>query len=109
MENLAPVVLLILFALLPLINYILSRLRRRFQQPPPQRQPAPDMGFRRQAAPSAARETREAPRMTPPTEPIMPRRDLGSRRALFITRRDLRRAIIAMTVLGPCRANEPPD
>lgn len=28
---------------------------------------------------------------------------------LFRTRQDLRRAVIAMTVLGPCRAQEPPE
>jgi hypothetical protein len=109
MENLTPVLLLILFALLPLVNYILSRLRRRFQQPPPPRQPMPDLGFRRQAAPSAARDTREAAPLTPPAQPVMPRRELGSKRALFMTRRDLRRAIIAITILGPCRAKQPLD
>ena len=107
--NLTAVLLLILFALLPLANYILSRLRRRFQQPPPPRQPISDMGFRRQAAPSAARDTREAAPLASPTQPLMPKRELGSRRTLFMTRRDLRRAIIAITILGPCRANEPPD
>ena len=109
MENLAPVILLILFALLPLVNYILSRLRRRFQPPPPPRQTMPDLGFRRQTVPSAAHDIREAERVTPPAESITPRRERGSRRALFVTRRDLRDAIIAMTILGPCRANQPQD
>lgn len=108
MENLAPVLLLILFALLPLVNYILSRLRRRFEPPPRPRQPTSDMGFRRQVAPAATREIREAAPLTL-AEPVTLRRERGSRRALFITGRDLRRAIIAITILGPCRANEPPD
>jgi hypothetical protein len=109
MENVAPVILLILFAVLPLVNYILSRLRRRFQPPPLPRQPTPDMGFRRQVAPSAVRDTREVAPLTPPAEPVMPRRELGTKRTLFMTRRDLRRAIIAITILGPCRANQPLD
>lgn len=108
--NLAPVVLLLIFLLIPLANYFLNRLKQRFEPPARPRQPMPDMGLRRQPAPlSAPPATRAAVPATPPTEAILPRRSRESRRALFRTRREMRRAIIAMTVLGPCRANEPPD
>lgn len=58
---------------------------------PPSRAPAPH-----EAAP--------APRSVPATPP--PAR---AAHPLFRTRQDLRRAIVAMTVLGPCRAQEPPE
>ncbi len=40
--------------------------------------------------------------------PPRARRSAAARR-LFRTRRDLRQAIVLMTVLGPCRALEPPE
>jgi hypothetical protein len=51
-----------------------------------------------------ARSRIEAERRTRPES----RRGIEARR-LFGNRQDLRRAVIAMTVLGPCRALEPPD
>jgi hypothetical protein len=48
-------------------------------------------------------EHRPAPRVAPP-----PGRPAATRR-LFRNRQDLRHAIVLMTVLGPCRALEPPD
>ncbi|MDH3442506.1 MAG: hypothetical protein OEN50_01155 [Deltaproteobacteria bacterium] len=105
--NLGPILLLILFVLIPLVNYFLNRRSRRFEDPAPKRQPMPDMGFRRQAAPSSASvDTWEPARAAPPRAEITQRRTRRSRRGFFITRRDMRRAIIVMTVLGPCRANE---
>jgi len=38
---------------------------------------------------------------------LLPRR--VARGALFRDRQDLRQAVVGMTVLGPCRALEPPD
>jgi len=108
--NLAPLVLLFVFILVPLLNYFLHRMGRRFEPPMPQRQPPPDMGFQRQAARSSGSgSTRESGRTLPPAEVVMPRINRESRSALFRSKRDMRRAIIAMTILGPCRANEPPD
>lgn len=48
-------------------------------------------------------EQRPAPRPAPP-----PARPAETRR-LFRNRQDLRHAIVLMTVLGPCRALEPPE
>jgi hypothetical protein len=108
--DLGPVVLLIIFVLIPLANYVLSRLGRRFEHSTPPRQPMPDMGLRRQAAPLAAsNDTRQDVRGTPPTEAITPKRKSGSRRTPLGTRRDIKRAIVSMTILGPCRAYDPPD
>jgi hypothetical protein len=53
-----------------------------------------------------AREARSA--TEPQRQPWAHRRSVEARR-LFATPEDLRRAVIAMTVLGPCRAIEGPD
>lgn len=104
------IILLVLFILIPLANYVLERMRRRYAAPPDSRR-APDTGVRRQApppAPSAAR--RERAQQTPPAVVVRGRRSpIGKQHALFRNKRDVRRAIIAMTILGPCRAYDPPD
>jgi hypothetical protein len=108
--DLPAIILLLVFVLIPLLNYILKRMARRFEQPTPSRQPMPDIGFRRQAAPpSASAGDREGPDVSPPSEAMTQRRSRGSRPALFRTRSDVRRAMIAMAILGSCRAYDPAD
>lgn len=102
-----PIIVLIIFILIPLANYVLARMRRRFEQPGPARQPMPDMGFRRQAAPTPTLAPRRA-QEAPPNRVLASSRSRWSRKTLFRTRRDVRRVIVAMTVLGPCRAYDPP-
>ena len=105
------IVLLLVFVVIPLANYVLGRMRRRFDPPSSSRQPLPDMGFRRQAAPTptpVSPAPREQARAAAPTGMITPSRRRWSRKTLFRTRRDVRRVIVAMTVLGPCRAYDPP-
>ena len=107
--DLGPIIFLIVFVLIPLINYVLNRMRRRFEQPLPTRQPMPDMGIRRPAAPATTPTApRERPEAAPPSRILAPSRNRWSRKTLFRTRRDVRRVIVAMTVLGPCRAYDPP-
>jgi predicted lipid-binding transport protein (Tim44 family) len=63
------------------------------------------------AAPAAPAPAAIVPRPAPPAvraEPPAPRR-LHPVRALLKDRRDLRRAVVLMMVLGPCRAQEPPE
>lgn len=55
--------------------------------------------------PVAPLETAPAPRVVPAAPALAPR----AAHSLFRTPQDLRHAIIVMTVLGPCRALEPPD
>jgi len=105
--DLGPIIFLIVFVLIPLLNYILNRMRRRFE-PTPTRQPMPDMGVRRPAAPPAPPASREQAQAAPPNRILAPSRNRWSRKTLFRTRRDVRRVIVAMTVLGPCRAYDPP-
>jgi hypothetical protein len=109
--SIEPIILLIIFILIPLANYVLARMRRRFEQPGPARQPVPDMGFRKQAAPAptpASPATRERAQEAPLNRVLASSRSRWSRKTLFRTRRDVRRVIVAMTVLGPCRAYDPP-
>jgi hypothetical protein len=109
----APIILLILFIVVPIINFLLARKERQRQR---------RMENRRIAAqPPTLIQRPVAPRSTPPAEPdylrasAPPRpsstRPTGrwSRRALFRSKRDLRRTIVAMTILGPCRADDPRD
>ncbi len=105
------IILLMLFILIPLANYVLKRMQRRFEQPGPARQPMPDMGVRRQAArvaTPASAAPRERTQAAPPDPIVASPRSRWSRKTLFRTRRDVRRVIVAMTVLGPCRAYDPP-
>ncbi len=107
-----PIIVLIIFILIPLANYVLQRMRKRFQPPSSTRHPVPDMGMHRQAAPesmpqsAAYTERAKTPRTTRTMTPSSRR---WSRKALFRTRRDVRRTIVAMTILSPCRAYDPPD
>jgi hypothetical protein len=110
--SLEPIVLLVIFILIPLANYVLERMRRRFHPPSSARQPMPDMGMRRQAAPESMPESAaytERAKAPPPTRTVTPSSRRWSRKALFRTRRDVRRTIVAMTILSPCRAYDPPD
>jgi hypothetical protein len=104
-------ILLILFIAIPLANYILGRMRQRYEPPAPDSRRIPDMGLRRQAAPPppAAFARRDRAQEALPTIAVQPLRRRGSRQTLFRNKRDLRRTIVAMTILGPCRANNPPD
>ena len=107
--SIEPIILLIIFILIPLANYVLERMRRRFEPPTRSRQPMPDMGMRRQAAPAPASPApRARAQAAPPNRILAPSRSRWSRKTLFRTRRDVRRVIVAMTVLGPCRAYDPP-
>jgi hypothetical protein len=106
------------FIAIVLFNYFAQRAARRRQQeeqaqaqaaPPPveeellediwgrtpTRAPAPAPAPRPAALPIAAQPP--APRRTHPV------------RALLHDKRDLRRAVVLMMVLGPCRSQEPPE
>ena len=106
-----PIIFLLLFILIPLANYVLKRIGQRFESPHPRRS-MPDMGVRRRAAPPAEVSTalREQDHERPPvpTTPARPARRRWSRRTLFRTKSDTRQTIVAMTILGPCRAYDPP-
>ena len=101
--------LLIIFVLLPLLNWLLRRLgqRRERQHPLPPYMPEPRQRVSepRSRAPQPARDRIQA-REAPPA-PVAVRRRRISRSSFFRTRAEMRRAIILMTIVGPCRASDP--
>jgi hypothetical protein len=119
-----PVELLVyalIFAGIVVFNYLVQRLARRAQQrmpsptlPMPEDEEAeqpPDTAWgRRPEAEALPEEVAAARRAAPARRPAAARTEQRRQtRVLFRTRDDVRRAIVAMTVLGPCRALEPPD
>jgi len=80
---------------------------------PPFESERPEYGWGRDAPPEPAPvpapvlTTRPAPR--PVRHVPLAARRLHPARALLTDRRDLRRAVILSMVLGPCRAQEPPE
>jgi hypothetical protein len=110
--DIGQIVILILFILLPLLNLIIRRITTH-----PERRLSEDESrgqVRRRGEPSP--RSRPLPRASraleheirPPTVTTVSRKRF-SKRAIFQTRRDARRGIILMTVLGPCRAFDPPS
>jgi hypothetical protein len=109
-----PIVLLILFIVVPIINYILAvkeRQRRQRMESPRLATPPPvETLIQRPAAPNPAMQSESAhPRTYILAQRSAAPRTGWSRQALFRSKRDLRRTIIAMTILGPCRADDPHD
>jgi len=113
--GIAQIVLLFLFVIVPFINYILARKererkRRMESRMPTTQQPEPTL-IRRSAAPKAslAPEPAYARPAAPTPAPSARPRGRWTKQTLFRSKRDLRRTIIAMTILGPCRADDPAD
>jgi len=122
MERLPVELLYVLgFIAIVLFNFIAQRAARRRQQEEPAEAPIPspppaveeelpeDYWGRTPTPPAPAAVP--VPRPAPPpvlAEPPRPRR-VHPVSALLNDRRDLRRAVVLMMVLGPCRAQEPPE
>jgi hypothetical protein len=106
------IVLLVLFIVVPIINYILARKerqrKRRIESRRSATQPVAVPAHR-----PAQRQSTVAPEFVASRTAALPQAGVQprgrSRQALFRSRRDLRRTIIAMTILGPCRADDPPN
>jgi hypothetical protein len=115
----AGLVFLLVIAAILLFNYALQQAARRQQresppdqaieeqEPVPEDEPLPQIWKRAAPASEAAAAPiqRPAPRAAP--RGPAPRGELAA--TLFRTKGDLRRAIVLMTVLGPCRALDPPS
>ena len=107
-----------------LFNYVMQRLAKKARQqqeqeraqqpeaaPSPEDEPPEDIWVRRPQPDllAAAAPVEPARRVeTIAAAPAPPPRRTAPR-ALFRSRQDLRHAIVVMTVLGPCRAQEPPQ
>ena len=112
--------LIAIFLLVGLVNVLVRWLRQRAQTSRPEAEveaepaPGPVPGRPRELPPAARVIVPQRPveaaipaarRMRPPASAPPPRRRPRGHRRLG-TRADIRRAIITMTVLGPCRARE---
>jgi hypothetical protein len=109
--SVAQILLLIVFVLLPLLNWLLRRLRRRHERQTPLPPYMPEARHRTTVSepdvpsPQPLRQRIQA-QEAPPAPATVQRRRV-SRTALFRTKAEMRRAIILMTILGPCRAADP--
>lgn len=103
------ILILLLFLALGLADFIFSRIRRRLARRTPTPRPAPPAPpepapmRRPSAAVTVATSAPKLPRVLPVSNQArLGQRTIGSLR----TRSELQRAIMAMTILGPCRAEE---
>jgi hypothetical protein len=105
------ILILIAFILFPLINWLFQRMQRRLDSQAP-RQPPPQPAPRTYAKPTPmeviASSSARVPAPDKRESPAPPAGRLRKKR-FFTSRRDLRRAFILMTVLGPCRAVDSAD
>lgn len=112
----------LIFLGIVLFNFVAQRAARRRQQadqvqgrpaaqpePPPAEEPLLEDVWGRTAAPAPAATPVLVPRPAPRRVAPPPPRRRHPVRMLLKDKRDLRRAVILMMVLGPCRAQEPPE
>lgn len=108
-----------------LFNYFMQRMSQRAQEqeraqareaasPQPEDEPLEDIWSRSRASVAAPPEPMPVDALAPAPDAEAPadaprkaHRSAAARR-LFRTRQDLRRGVVIMTVLGPCRALDPP-
>jgi hypothetical protein len=107
------VLILFIFVLLPLLNWLLRRLGRRRERQAPLPPYRPEV--RRQATvsepdipPPEPTQLRVQAQEAAPA-PAAVRRSRISTSSLFRTKAEMRRAIILMSILGPCRAADPAE
>jgi len=98
-----------------LFSYVAQQLAKKAREqqeaaegsaPPPEDEPLEDIWGRTPAPPPAAPVAVAHPVPAPHDRPPVPSPRRSAAR-LFRTRKDLRHAIVLMTVLGPCRALDP--
>ena len=123
MKNLPPeLIYLLIFGAFALIHYLLKRFAKRRQPeslegmpvpqdaPVPEEEPLPEIWGRPPVVPAVAIglvERIDRSQALAASGTIARRRSAA--RLLLGTKLDLRRTIAIMTVLGPCRAQDPPD
>jgi hypothetical protein len=102
------ILVLLALVLVPLITHLLERVRRRYEtQPPrlPPPQPAPRTFAKSPPVEVISSRRDRAPAPQDATVPLRSRPQLRNRQ-FFYSRHELRRAIVLMEVLGPCRGND---
>jgi hypothetical protein len=107
------IILLIALIALPLLNWLFQRAKRQFEAEPPEGESGPGMAQGAQAIPQQLRKPR-MPRdrlhkiEAPVVSTSLPRR-ISATELTLGNRQEIRRGIVLMAVLGPCRAFDPPD
>ena len=103
-------ILILILAAILLYQDVVRRRRKRQQSEVPQDEPVPEIWGRAPAIPAVSPVP---PERVGQSEAVAASAAIPVRRSavrpLVGTRRDLRRAIVIMTILGPCRAFEPFD
>lgn len=106
------IILLVVLVLVPLIRWVLHKVRLSAgNETPVDVSPVPE---RLQAMPKSPVPVRRVVRdeSPAPQEPVLARKPSGSRffkRTLVGSSMNVRRGILMMTILGPCRAFDPQD
>jgi hypothetical protein len=113
--GLGQIILLIVFILVPVINFVIKQLRRPVGSETTEDEPVLETPRRAQATPESlpltpsytSRKEFHASQALTMETPLSRRRFF--KRALLENAGDVRRGIIIMTILGPCRAFDPRD
>lgn len=112
--GLEQILFLVVFIALPLLNLLFQRIKRHFEAKLPEDESWPDMAPEAQEIPQPLREPRMFRRdrlheiQAPRVSTSLPRRNLATKLTLG-SRQEIRRGIVLMAVLGPCRAFDPPS
>jgi hypothetical protein len=107
----AQLLLLVAFLLLPLLSVVMQRvMRRRLEDHTPEQESVTPMPRRAPSTPAPmptlrASHLRVGASPAPIVSTPLPQRH-GTKRSIVGSRRDTRRGIMIMTILGPCRALE---
>jgi hypothetical protein len=107
------ILLMIVFILVLLIKFVMQRVRRRLEDQIPEEESVTQIRWQAQATPAplpTPRASRNRVRELQAPIVLTPlARSHFTKRSLLGTPHDVRRGIILMTILGPCRAFDPPD
>lgn len=107
----AQLLLVVAFLLLPLLSVVMQRMmRRRLEDHTPERESMTPMPRRAPSTPAPVPTLRASHRRVdaspaPISSTPLPQRHC-TKRSILGSRRDTRRGIMMMTILGPCRALE---
>lgn len=111
--SLEQILLLVAFIVLPLLNVLFQRVKRHFETKPPEGVSWPDIAPEVQEIPQLLWEPRTSRKQPheirePAVSTSLPRRNVAKKLTLG-SRQEIRRGIVLMAVLGPCRAFDPPS
>ena len=109
--------ILILFAVivLPLLNWLFQRIKRHFEAKPQEGKSRPGIAPGAEEIPQLLREPRISRKQlheiqVPAVSTSLPRtRRISATKLTLASRQEIRRGIVLMAVLGPCRAFDPPS